>query len=188
MKIALVSGTFDPPHLGYLLMARMSLWTEKIDNVWFLPCWNHAFEKKPSSFEHRTNMLHAMINDCLPIDMERFSVCAEEKKIESTYSIEIINHLVNKYPEHSFTLVLGSDNYWKLLNWKNFSEVRNMINVLWVSRNGQPNLPYGETVIGYTNTDISSTQIRKLFKSNNDVSHLVSKSVIEYAKKHGLYK
>lgn len=185
MRVALVGGTFDPPHNSHLELARISLSTNEIDQVWFLPCWKHAFGKDPSSFEHRTNMLNAMIEGS---SIEKVTVCVDEKEVQSTYSIEIISYIVNKYNDIDFTLVLGTDNYWKLTDWKNFNEIRKLVGVMWIARSGEQDLPQSENVIGSITSEVSSTLVRKLFKENGDVTNFIQDGVIEYIKKNNIYK
>jgi nicotinate-nucleotide adenylyltransferase len=188
MKITIIPGTFDPPHICHLAMGHMALWSSEADNVWFLPCWQHAFGKNPSSFEHRVNMLQLMIKGS-SMYSSRMGVCEDEKEIQSTYSIDILTHIVNKYPDHEFSLVMGSDNYFKVADWKNFEGIRKLVKVLWVARQGEANMPPSEKLIGYNNQAFSSTDARKMIATKDPkVYEFVNKGVIEYAENNNLYK
>ena len=97
MRIGLLGGTFNPPHLGHLAVAKTGLWSGEIDAVWFLPCWEHAFGKKPESFNHRASMCQLMIQEEKDIFL-----CTDEADIKSSCSVCILRELQERNPDNSF--------------------------------------------------------------------------------------
>jgi len=191
MTVGLLAGTFDPPHVGHLQMARACLWSGKIDKVVFLPCWKHAFGKEPTDFDHRATMCELMVKDH---GDDRIEVWRDEAEIESTYSIEILEFINTKHPEvDKFRLILGADNYWKMNKWKQPSKVWALAESLWVDRPGESRIPEESLVC---NLDISSSDIRHKIRSlklssgrMEDVfKGELSLRVIKYIREYGLYK
>jgi nicotinate-nucleotide adenylyltransferase len=155
MRIGLFGGTFDPPHNGHLAVARRVLDSRFVDEVWFLPCWQHAFGKAPSPFTARVEMCRILVERELGM-----KVCDMEGQIKSTYSIEILTAIKQAFPSHDFRLVLGSDNYWKMDGWKEKDKVLELAPPIWVRRPDAKEIP--EPYI-YCDSSESSTDIRRLF-------------------------
>lgn len=179
MKIGLLGGTFDPPHLGHLAVAKATLWSGEIDTVYLLPCWKHAFGKEPVDFAHRIFMCQQMVND-----EKNIYVSADEGEIRSTYSVDILNFIAKQNPDKTFRLILGTDNYWKMDQWENKSEIYRLAKPLWVERPGTSRIP--EMTYPLYNK-ISSTQVRNLLTEGKSIDELVHPKVIEYIRQEGLY-
>lgn len=191
MKVGLLGGTFDPPHLGHLQMAKVALWSGQVDKVAFLPCWKHAFGKEPSEFKHRVAMCESMLLD---EGDNRIVVWKDEEEIKSTFSIEILEAIHHRHPDvEEFRLILGADNYWKMNKWKQPNKVCKLAKPLWVDRPGQSRIPEESLVC---NLDISSSKIRYKIRNallNDGITEDVflgdiSPRVLDYIKKYGLYK
>ena len=104
-RIGLMGGCFSPPHFGHLELAELALCTGEVDNIWFVPCYYHAFDKSPIAYDHRVEMCRLMIG-C----KQNYSVCEDEGIIKSRYSVEILEYITDKYPNFEFRGILGSDN------------------------------------------------------------------------------
>jgi len=180
MRIGLYGGTFDPPHLGHLEVAKTALWSGELDAVWFLPCWIHAFGKKPISFNNRVNMCQLMVKD-----IPKIHVCADEGEIKSTSSVVILRYLQKKNPDISFRLVLGTDNYWTMNEWNDLLEVTTIACPLWVERPGESRIPCKSYPL---HNLISSTEVRDRLAVGKDVNELLHTKVEEFIVQEGLYQ
>ena len=156
MKVGLFGGTFDPPHNGHLTVARRVLDSGFVDQVWFLPCWKHAFGKDPSPYTTRVEMCKILVKH-----EDHMFVSMMEGEVKSTYSVEILTAFKNNFPHTSFRLILGSDNYWKMDEWKEKDKVLELTPPIWVRRPGSKEIP--EPFI-YCDSFESSTEIRRMFQ------------------------
>lgn len=180
MKIALFGGSFDPPHLGHMLAAIYVLGTADLDRLWFIPCYQHAFGKPLAPYEHRLAMcLRAL--EILPPTVEVSSVEGELKGISRT--VDTVRHLQEKHPEHSFSLVVGSDLLSEQGQWKDGKALREMLPMIVVGRAGSECEPAACLTI----PNVNSTAIRRRLSQGEAVSHLMPRSVLEYIEDHGLY-
>lgn len=191
MIVGLLGGTFDPPHVGHLQMARVALWSNKVDKVAFLPCWQHAFGKKPTDYTYRVNMCAAMLIDA---DDSRMEVWRDEEEIKSTYSVDILEYIHTKHTEvDEFKLILGADNYWKMNQWKQPSKIWTLAEPLWIDRPGTSRIPEESLVC---NVNISSSQIRerirRAYRQKEELSNILkdemSEKVMQYIYEYRLYQ
>jgi nicotinate (nicotinamide) nucleotide adenylyltransferase len=191
MIVGLLAGTFDPPHKGHLQMAKVALWSKKVDKVAFLPCWKHAFGKEPTDFEHRANMTEIMTNAYAD---DRIETWWHESFIQSSNSIEILEYLHKEEKDVSeFRLILGADNYWKMNKWEQPSKVKSLAKPIWIDRPGQSRIPEESLVC---NLNISSSDIRKRIrfstlpneKMYEAFKDEMSDQVMTYIIEYGLYK
>jgi nicotinate-nucleotide adenylyltransferase len=179
-KVGLLGGTFDPPHLGHLAVAKTVLNKGLVDIVWLLPCWKHAFGKNPSHFHHRASMCFLMVKEETNI-----YVCTAESEIRSSYSVEILKYIRDANHGKTFRLILGTDNYWRMNEWKEKDKVIGLAPPIWVGRPHTKEIP--EPVVE-CHFDISSTEIRNLISNKKPISnHLLYGTVKDYIVKHSLY-
>jgi len=181
-RIGIVGGTFNPPHLGHLAIAKAALASSLIDIVWFLPCWQHAFGKDPSAFHHRASMCFLMVKD-----EPNIYVCTAEFEIKSKYSIKILEHIKKTNTDKVFRLILGTDNYWKMDKWKEKDKIIRLAPPIWVRRPKIKEIPESTIECDF---NISSSEIRELIKNpriNNNWQYIHDK-VLDYIKVNNLYR
>lgn len=184
MNIALFGGTFDPPHLGHMLIAQQVLdFGPGIDAVWFLPTYRHSFQKSSASAEDRLAMTRAIVTP-------HTSVCTLEIDHRlSGQTIELLPHLPK---EHSYVFVIGSDQLPTFHLWGQWQELLQKMPFLVFPRYGysmEPLYP-GMTVVSDPSliaTDISSTKIRERVKRGFSINGFVLDKVEHYIKTHQLY-
>ena len=182
-RIGLLGGTFNPPHLGHLAMATAALQEQVVDRVWLLPCWKHAFGKEPIPFDHRAEMCRWMVRDFPDI-----FVCTAEQEIKADCSVKILRYIARQYPNKTFNLILGTDNYEKMDLWNDKEEVVSLAPPIWVAR---PGTKIDEETIS-CNYNVSSTAIRELLKTPQGqftiaINRMMSSEVYGYILKHNLY-
>ncbi len=193
MKIAVLGGAFNPPHLGHKLIAQEILKYLEIDEVWLTPCYHHAFDKKIAPVVHRQNMTKMLTNP-------RIQYCnAEIDHQLSGQTIELMPILHQEYPQHNFTFLMGSDNLAHFKKWGQWEKLITTYPFIIYPRPGfTTNLKkYGlknskykfevlnNPLLGTCN--ISSTDIRQKIKTALPIDNLVPEKVIEYIKVHHLY-
>ncbi|HET7657891.1 MAG TPA: nicotinate-nucleotide adenylyltransferase, partial [Bacillales bacterium] len=134
MDIAILGGTFDPPHFGHLIMAEEVLTQCGLDEVWFMPSPDPPHKKEaavtPSS--HRVEMVRRAI-----AGNEHFRLSLIEFEREGpSYSVETVKHLLAKHPEHQFFFLIGADMVEYLPNWHNVDELVRLLPFIGVGRPG----------------------------------------------------
>lgn len=181
-RVGILGGTFDPPHLGHKSIAQAALDNNKVDVVWFLPCWKHAFGKEPTEFHHRASMCYLMVRN----HSEMF-VSTAEAEIKSTYSVEILKYIKAGNQDKTFRLIMGTDNYHKIDRWRDAETVLSLAPPIWVAR-PEVEDPPGEVL--YCENNTSSSLIRHLFGdqlNRQAIRELITPEVLEYIEQHNLY-
>jgi nicotinate-nucleotide adenylyltransferase len=180
VEVALLGGSFNPPHVGHLLAAVFVRATEGADEVWLMPTYQHPFGKAAVEFEHRLEMCEAMAREIGPwlksTDVERAVGGAGR-------TIDTLTFLSARYPEHRFSLVIGSDILKDLPSWKEFDRIRQLARAVIINRAGHPSAE----AVGPPLAEVSSTQIRAMFEAGIEPVSLVPRAVLRYAREQGLY-
>jgi nicotinate-nucleotide adenylyltransferase len=171
MKVAVYGGSFNPPHVGHGMVAAWLGWTKTVDAVWFMPTGVHAFGKTLLPFVDRLAMCEALAKDV----GSWVGVTDIERDVKGTsYSIDSLVALRNKFPEHSFRFVVGADVLPDLPKWKDWEVIEREFHPIIVGRDGYEN-PKGSVVF----PGVSSSDIRDRLASNQPISSLVSASVLQ---------
>ena len=117
MKIAVLGGQFNPPHLGHIIMAQQVLEFTDSEQVWLAPCYQHTFDKKMASVKHRATMTKMICN-------KNIKFCDQEIKNKlSGDTIKLMDLLVKKYPQHEFSFIIGSDNLPDFKKWGHWEKL-----------------------------------------------------------------
>ena len=117
MKIAILGGSFDPPHLGHLFIAQEVLRLLALDQVWLMPCASHAFNKQLSPVKKRWAMCQLLQTD---------KIVAHDWEIKRggvSYTWETLQQLEDKYPQHTFSWIIGSDQLADFTQWRCWQEL-----------------------------------------------------------------
>jgi nicotinate-nucleotide adenylyltransferase len=177
MRIALFGGSFNPPHLGHIAIVKDLLASKKFDELWVIPSFKHPFGKELASFEDRITMCHLLYDPLGP----KVKISEVEKKINNTqgWTITTLRHLIDQFPEHQFSWVMGSDLFRETSKWKDFDEIKKWVPIISIPRAGYEKSKFPE---------ISSTQVRKAIVEGKDMSSLVPPEVMKYIQKKGLYR
>lgn len=193
MKIAVLGGSFNPPHLGHALIIDQVLKYAGVDEIWLAPCYRHTFLKNLAPVADRVAMTKKLTN-------HKIKYCGEE--IENKLSgdtIELMEILKEKYPEHEFSFLIGSDNLAGLKKWGNWEKLITNFQFLIFKRPnysmnlaefGLDNSKYKLTFVNHPKlitSDISSTQVRERLTNKKSISNLVPKKIEEYILKNHLY-
>ena len=184
-SIGLLGGTFDPIHLGHLHLIE-SL-ASKFDQIALIPTGNPWMkpEEPIASAKQRLAMCEAALDDLSESVQEKvFLVDIEVEKKGASYTFDTLQSLRAFFPRDKFTLIMGTDAAFSFNKWKRQEDIKKMADILVVKRPGAKESEFKELEVAAL--DISSTQIREeLAKSGS--SNKVSKNVMAYIKKNGLY-
>ncbi len=201
MRIGLMGGAFDPPHLGHLIVAESCLGGSGVDQVWFLPSAKppHKLASQLASWEDRLAMIELAISGNPGFRLE---------PIEATlpgpnFSFQTLAALKAKYPEHDFFLILGEDSLADLPKWRNPGEVLRQTGILIYPREEtRPGVDaniaqellersYPETNISWINgvpkIGIASRDLREKCLLGQSIRYLVSPAVEEFIRQKHLY-
>lgn len=188
MDIAILGGTFDPPHYGHLIIAEEVLDACSFDEVWFMPSPTppHKMEEKITDSDHRIEMVKRAISG-----NERFRICLFEFKREGpSYTYDTMKALMRKYPEHHFSFLIGADMVEYLPKWHRVDELVQIVSLIGVGRPGfSLHSPYGKFIreVEVPEIEISSSFLRKRFEENGNTRYFLPDQVREYIKEKGLY-
>ena len=192
MKIAILGGTFDPPHLGHLILADTVLKELNYDKVLFIPSKipPHKNISGEVSNEDRLNMLKLSIEDD-----KRFSFDDYELKSEGiSYSIKTLNYLYENYDiDGKIALIIGADLIKDFHKWKEPEKISELANIVAVNREESDNLDkenieqYNIKIIIAPRIDISSTLIRERIKKNKAFRYFLNDKVYNYIISNKLY-
>jgi len=193
MKICLFGGTFDPLHLGHLLIAQTVCEAENFDKIIFIPALKppHKNGKIITSVEIRMEMLESALDDNPKFEISDVEI----QRGGTSYSIDTITQFKSEdnLSRENLYFFIGSDTLLKFEEWKNPKEIVKEVSVLvavrpgfkpssiptWILQNIQfANIPRFE---------ISSTNIRKRWKENMTIRYMVPLSVWEIINKYNLY-
>jgi nicotinate-nucleotide adenylyltransferase len=194
MRVALFGGSFNPPHVAHQLTALYVLETMPVDELWFMPTFQHPFDKPLESFAHRFRMCELMAAAL----GERARVSDIEARMGGpSLTLRTVKKLIEDHPDSSFSLVIGSDLAEETLEWHGGTELGRLVPFIVVGRGGQPppasHEPSGRPaapapVTSITMPAVSSREIRAAIGAGRDVSALVPNSVLDYFTSRGLYR
>ncbi|HET7826913.1 MAG TPA: nicotinate (nicotinamide) nucleotide adenylyltransferase [Anaeromyxobacter sp.] len=180
--IALLGGSFNPPHVAHLMAAYWTLATQAVSEVWLLPSYRHPFGKELAPFEDRVAMCELAVRA-----LRGAAVCGAEAELRDDplvgKTVRTLEHLREKHPSYDFALVVGADVLPETDKWYRWDRVKELARVIVVGRDGFPPVPGAPSLPA-----ISSTEIRALIARGEDVSGVVPRKVREYAEAKGLYR
>ncbi len=177
-RVAIYGGSFNPPHICHQLTLLYVLETCPVDEVWLVPCNEHAFGKDLAPFELRRSWCEVLVQPfgarCRVSDIEQ-QLGGESR------SIDTLEVLVERFPNVTFSLVLGSDIRAEREQWKRFDELERRFPIFWIGRQG-----FGEALSdGICLPDISSTQIREAFRSGKPLESFIPSRVLDTIRASG---
>ena len=188
-KIGLLGGTFDPIHIGHLLMARAALETLGLDQVIFIPSCVPPHKKMPTLFsaQDRLKMVRLATGENPQFDVSDFEI----KKGGKSYSVDTVRHFQKiSQPAGKLFFIVGGDAIKQLDSWKDVDQLKKMCSFVSVNR---PGYPRGKEKLKYhavtmNGIEMSSTEIRKRILQKKSIQYLVPDSVLRYIRDNHLYK
>lgn len=192
MKIGLFFGSFNPIHIGHMIIANHMVEYSDLDEVWFVVTPHNPFKKKSSLLDdhHRFQLVLRATEDYPHLKPSNI----EFGLSQPNYTINTLVHLNEKYPKHDFNLIMGLDNLFSFHKWKNFETILEHHQIYVyprvTKRPEQPELLSHEKVhfVEAPIVEVSSTFIRSAIKSNNEIRPLIPHSAWTYLDEMNFYK
>ena len=191
-KVGLFFGTFNPIHIGHLILANHLVEYSELEEVWLVVTPHNPHKKKSSLLNnhHRYNMVWNLCEDyprLKPSDIE-FNLP------QPNYTVNTLVHLEEKFPDNDFTLIMGEDNLKSLPKWKNYEVILEKYHIMVYPRYSEgevaPDLLHHPRIrkIDAPRIEISSTFIRNAIKQGKDVRPLLPEIVWESIDKNNFYR
>lgn len=189
MNIGLYFGSFNPIHVGHLIIANHIVQHTPLDKIWFVVSPQNPL--KPSSTllneYHRLHLVELAIKD-----NPKFRVSNIEFQLpKPSYTIDTLTHLSEKFPFEKFSVIMGSDSIQNITKWKNYEVLLKHYPIFVYQRPGfevdQSTFP-DLKIISAPHLDISATHIRNLIKEGKSIQYLVTDEVKNYIEANHYYK
>jgi nicotinate-nucleotide adenylyltransferase len=169
MRVAVLGGSFHPPHLGHAMVASWLLWTHRVEEVWLVPTLHHALDKPLPPIDVRLRLCELLANDLGP--QVRVDPIEASLPVPS-YTLRTLDALASRHPGVSFRLVVGADILTQTEHWHRWDLILERYPPILVGRQGHPPVEGAPCF-----PDISSTDIRRRLDLGLPVDHLLSHSV-----------
>lgn len=190
MKIGLFFGSFNPIHTGHLIIANYMANYTDLDQVWLVVSPHNPHKQKSdliSSYD-RLEMVRLATENAQNIRVSD----VEFQLPQPSYTVDTLAHLNQRYPEHEFSLIMGSDNLVSLPKWKNYEVLLRDYRIFVYPRPGtsETELSKHPSVV-LTDTplmEISATFIRKAIQEKKNVKYFVPDAVWQFIDSKNLYR
>lgn len=189
MKIGLYFGSFNPIHVGHLIIANHILNETDLQKIWLIVSPQNPL-KLSNSLLNEYDRIHLaqLATDGDP----RIKVSDIEFKLpKPSYSVDTLIYINEKYPEHEFAVIMGSDSYQNLPKWKNYEVIVKNYPIYIYKRPGfeiKPLLNKEPVILDAPLLQISATEIRNAIKEGKSVRYLVPEKVREEIEKGNYYR
>ncbi len=190
MKTGLLFGSFNPIHVGHMIIANFMATQTDLDQVWLVVSPHNPLKEKKSLANDydRLHLAELAIGDNSKIAVSNIEFFLPKP----SYTIDTLTYLKEKFPSRQFVLIMGGDNLSTFHKWKNYELLLRDYQIYLYKRPGHdlgelanhPALHYFDAPL----LDISATYIRKLLRKGKSVQYLVPDKVYEYLKESGMYR
>ena len=195
-KVGLFFGSFNPIHIGHLVIASHIAESELVDEVWFVVSPQNPFKEKKSLIEDYHRL--ALVNEAIE-DEDRLKSCDIEFTMpKPSYTSNTLAYLMDKYPKNEFSLIMGEDNIKSFHKWKNYETILNNHSIVVYPRLGvSDHLQADKSIRSHTNVHlledipimkISASYIRKRIKEGKSVRYLLTEKVAKYVDEMNFYR
>lgn len=198
-RIGIMGGTFNPIHVGHLLLAEWVKCESELDEIWLIPngisYMKEQLEVAPAGDRLKMTELAAMENKhfkCLDLEIKRAGY---------TYSYETLEELARAYPEDELYFILGADCLFTLETWKCPERILGCCRLIAAVRDeasleemrrkkAELEQRFGGEImlLPFVRLSLSSTEIRARIKQGKSVRYMVPDSVLTYIEERGLYR
>lgn len=189
MKIGLYFGSFNPLHVGHLIIASHMLNETDLEKVWFIVSPHNPF-KETQSLLNEYDRLH-LVRIAVENDNRMKASDFEFNLPRPSYTVDTLAFLAEKFPEHEFAIIMGGDSFQNLHKWKNAEVIVQRYPIYVFNRPGYTidnKIGAQLQIMDAPLLEISATAIRKNIKENKSIKYLVPQNVIEEMEKSNFYK
>ena len=184
-KIGILGGTFNPPHIGHLILAQTAKDVLRLDKVFFIPTNTPPHKnRRLIDAKKRVKMVKLAIEGCPYFQALDWEI----KRGGISYTIDTLRQLKSKYPTTDLFLIIGSDLANTFHTWKDYRKIQTLSRIVVAKRNSY--LPKNEKefiALDIINVDITSSLIRKYLKKGLSVRYLLPNKVFDYIRRNKLY-
>jgi len=190
MEIGLYFGSFNPVHNGHLIIANYIVQNTDLEQVWFVVSPQNPLKKSA----HLLNEYHRLYLVQISIEDEPAlkATDIEFRLPKPSYTIDTLTYLVEKYPSHRFSIIMGSDSYQNLPAWKNYKQLLSTYHVYVYERpNFSTEIKYEDATVKILRApllEISSTYIREVIRNGKSIRYLVPDKVRQEIEQNGYYR
>ncbi len=189
-KTGLYFGSFNPIHIGHLIIANQMLANSDMDEIWFVISPQNPLKEKTSLLEdhHRLVLVKIAIDD-----NPHFRACdIEFKLLQPSYTMHTLVHLEGLYPNRLFCLIIGSDNLSSFNKWFNYEGILNRYQLYVYPRPGfdggkfahHPSVKWVQSPL----MEVSSSYIRNAIQNGKSVKYLLPDKVLTYIEEMHFYE
>jgi nicotinate-nucleotide adenylyltransferase len=200
MRVGLYFGTFNPIHVGHLIIANAMADLDELDQVWLVVTPQNPLKHANNLLEdyHRLALVKVAIDDNI-----RLRACDIEFNLpKPSYTVDTLAYLREKYPKYDFALIMGEDNLRSFQRWKNYefilekhriyvyprpitiAELQNQVKSTEMAIVNAPNVVITDAPV----MQLSSTVIRNRIKQGQSIQYLVTDPVLNYIDEMNFYK
>lgn len=188
MRIGILGGTFNPIHIGHLILAEEARFKLKLDKLILVPAFMppHKDTSDIIDAKDRLEMVRLAIEDNPAFEISTYEVDSKKK----SYSIDTLKEFRKIYgDEAQLCFITGSDSLKDLFSWKNINDIFKISKFIVANRPGYPlkDIPKEADTVVITPIEVSSEDIRKRLKEGRSIRYLVSEKVRKYILEHNLY-
>lgn len=191
-KVGLFFGSFNPIHIGHLILANYILENTDMQELWFVVSPQNPFKEKKSLLKdyHRLDMVELALKNYPKMKASNI----EFSLPTPSYTVDTLAYLNEKYPENSFSLIMGEDNLSGLPKWKNFEHlIKNYQIIVYprISAETKTEPKWNQEnvhKIAAPVIELSATEIRAMIKSNKNVRPMLPPEVFDFLDGSSFYK
>ena len=201
MRLGIFGGTFDPVHLGHLLLAETARDECELDRVVFVPAGipPNKLNRSFSAGEHRYEMLCRTVEPYANLEVSRFEI----DHPEISYTVRTVRHFQALYPDATLFLIVGSETLADIPRWHETRQLCQLVSIIVAWRAGMPEpdfAPFSSLVSSHILTqwksqvipmpkiELSATEIRRRVAAGKSIRFRVSNAVEEYIEQNDLYR
>ncbi len=193
LRLGIYGGTFDPVHLGHLLLARDALEQCRLDAILFVPCAQSPLKKHHALAGAASRL--AMLKAALRGEPRFWLSRCELDRPAPSYSVDTAREVREAFPHAQLFWLLGHDQWAQIGQWRQPDELRKLVRFIRFPRlDGEGTLARAKHDAGVMDlphprrVDISATEIRRRVKSRLPIDHLVPAAVAACIRRRGLYR
>jgi nicotinate-nucleotide adenylyltransferase len=199
VRLGVFGGTFDPPHIGHLVVAQVAMEEMGLDKVLFVPAGVNPLKvgKQVTSAQHRLQMVKLAVASHPQFEVSEW----ELDQPGPSFTVHTLEYFHQQDPEAELFFIIGADNLHILPKWRHVERIVELATILAVTRPGFDLKTSTETVfalfphiskrirgVEIPGLEISSTWIRERLVKNRSVEHLLPQEVIRYTEENKLYE
>lgn len=191
MNIGIFSGSFNPIHIGHIILANYIVEFTEIDQIWFLVSPLNPLKSRTDLCDEqlRLEMTHLALKDYDDLKASDF----EFSLPKPSYSINTLRALKETYPENNFSLIIGADNWQIFETWKDYDKILEEFSLKIYPRSDSritiPNkFKYKVEALDSPLIEMSSSFIRECISENKNIRSFLPEGIYDFIIKKGLYK